>query len=258
MDQFIAAIKAFLAVFPSPFKTMLTLVCLVSIALFLPATWQQSMGVFVFGAEHRVLEWGILLFCGPFLLLSIAETAGKRYLSKRRINKRLQNLADDEKRTLNRFLTQDKSTVIMWPHEGGVETLQADGIFVRRAEVLGDGQFVYALTPTASELLRGKEPCSSLERFDLGFARFRRLLSIRFELGFCCEAFSFVLRHGCWIVQHTGRVRLCFYLLRHKKFLALSRKPTKGPGFSDGVTQQRPFVPPASHFYDCQQRGGKS
>jgi len=146
MDQLIAWIKAFISWFSSPFKTMIALVFLTGIALFLPINRQSAMGISDWTGQHRVVEWSVFLFCSIFLVLSLAENIGTRVIVKRRLKHRLNNLAGDEKKLLSRFVDHDWTTLIAWPHEGGIGSLEMDGTIVRTESTLTNGQHVYSIS----------------------------------------------------------------------------------------------------------------
>ncbi len=56
-------------------------------------------------------------------------------------------------------------------------------------------------------------------------AEFWRFLpSFGLELSFCREAFSFVLRHGFWVVQNVGRVRFYRRLYGHRRLFLVGQR----------------------------------
>jgi hypothetical protein len=81
-------------------------------------------------------------FCALFLSLSGLE----KIYESHQVTKRLHNLSNDEKRLVARFVVQDLSTIMAYPHENGIGKLVSDKILFRSSDPLPDGMAAYSLT----------------------------------------------------------------------------------------------------------------
>jgi hypothetical protein len=106
---------------------MLSLCGLGALALFLPGSWQKHMGIAVWTAHHRVLEWMVFSFCGVFSFLSLGEFVYR----DNRTKKRLKTLPADEQEVLRPFVKDNVRTRhLLTGGAGNASGLIRDGILL--------------------------------------------------------------------------------------------------------------------------------
>jgi len=142
--------RAFVEWFKTPVKLLITFAILSAVVLFLPSGYLPAP-VSDWKTAHPVWPMGIFSFAAVFLSVAIVERLILGALERRRFKERLMRLTNDELRMLGRIIQPGASTIIVWPHEGGIGTLVADGILFQTESTLTNGQRVYGLSRRMAE-----------------------------------------------------------------------------------------------------------
>jgi hypothetical protein len=124
MDQLIAALKIFIEWVKEPYKAMIAVFIIFGLALFLPASLTDKMGIGELVRSHRGLEWGCFLFLLAYLMLVGVESVYIRI----RILVHLRRLPTDERYALMSFMKNEKRTASIIAHTPAASALVRLGI----------------------------------------------------------------------------------------------------------------------------------
>lgn len=162
-DSF-ALFKALIGWFRASTKPMIILALLAGASIFLPAVWQQQMGIFAFTRSHLVFEWGVFLFCVGMVILTAIEKIGKMisrrwnsYCFKRQMKEHLYSLPKDQLQILFKFGETRRSSLILLPTDGAVCDLVNRGILYQSAQLGRLNGVAFSVTPSALPYLRGRK-----------------------------------------------------------------------------------------------------
>jgi hypothetical protein len=103
--------------------------------------------------------WIVLVFAFSIVMILIhaVEAGARPIIAAHRMKKRLDSMTDDERGIIGRFRgpNQNANTMMMWPHEGGVGTLLADGVLFQASANLDNpnGMAAFGLTPAARKFI---------------------------------------------------------------------------------------------------------